>query len=279
MLHYYGKALRYAKEPELKTEEERVHYTKEYTKLRLGFIASSLRIARYLSTIHDQDMDIHAYNERVPTREMPINYCLKDLEQYKTAAQLMKCQLASPSVFTRIQAHVQVSDNLKLGYLLEIKHAMGLPDKIQAVKIANKPMIEESITQAQAALDLSPQVNNLLLPFNARVALMQANQVAEQYDSARAMATEIITLMENPNSGAKPLHRAAAETILAAYYDERVRLMDILQGGEKHDQANTIAHMIIQDFETNPKCGVTDKHHEAALNVLSANQLSTGMSI
>ena len=202
MLHYYGKALRYDTVP-VPTEQ------------RLDLLLNSLRIARYLSiTQLAKEADPHAYQGRIATRELPVNYCLQDLKRYDEAIELILPQLDSPIAFHRAQAHVQLSKIYKDKYLYELELANGDPVNVLAVELKND--IAKAIKHGHGAFEESLIAGNTLLPFNARVCLMEAFQVANDHEKADEIAHEIITLMDTPNSGAKPLHREAAERILAA---------------------------------------------------------------
>lgn len=184
MLHYLGKAERYENVP---------------VELRLIKLENSLKIARYLSTqILLKEQDPHAFKNRVPTRELPVNYCYQDLGRYEDAIALILPQLSTESAFHRAQANIQLSAIYTKQYL-----ATGVnEDKI--------------LQYAQGAIAESAYAGNSLLIYNARRSLMDAYQALGQRVEANEIAQSIIDDMDhNPNCGAKPLHREAAEKLLS----------------------------------------------------------------
>lgn len=183
MLHYLGKAERYENVP----VEERL------TKLE-----NSLKIARYLSTLSlSKEQDPHAFKNRIGTRELPVNYCYQDLNRFDDAAALIFPQLSSESAFHRTQANVQ----LAAIYIKQYRTTATNEDKL--------------LMYANAAVSESMNTENTVLKYNARRCLMDAYQVLGCIDEANSLAQSIIDDLDaDPNCGAKPLHREAAEKIL-----------------------------------------------------------------
>ncbi len=182
-LHYLGKAERYEEVP---------------VELRLIKLENSLKIALHLSAqLLSKEHDPHAFKNRVPTRELAVNYCYQDLGRYEDAARLILPQLSTDSAFHRTQANVQLASIYTKQY-----RATG----------ANE---EKVLQYAQDAVNESVNAGNSLLIYNARRSLMDAYQTVGHREEANAVAQSILDDMENnPNCGAKPLHREAAEKLL-----------------------------------------------------------------
>ena len=185
LLHYLGKARRYA---QISPEE------------RLPMLYDALNIARYLGKLEcSEKEDPHAYKNRISTYELPVNYCLQDLKRFDEAAALIKPQLALPSAFHVTQAHTQLA-------------------KIYILKHQNKGVgIDDALSHARLAVEVSQKAGSKLLVFNAKVCLMETFQAADKSDEATILADSIVTEMDkNADCGAKPIHRSAAEKILEA---------------------------------------------------------------
>lgn len=185
LLTYLGKAERYKGVP---------------VELRLEKLQTALNIARYLATQSlSKEEDPHHYQNRIATYELPVIYCLKDLKRFREAAIIIEAQLSLPSAFHRTQANIQLADT----YLLQYQHEGTDLDK--------------AFAYAHAAVEVSKTSGAILLEYNARISLMKVMQAAESREEASEMARSIISEMDsNPNCGAKPLHREAAEAVLAA---------------------------------------------------------------
>lgn len=183
MLHYLGKAERYEGVP---------------VELRLIKLENALKIARYLSAqTLSKEQDPHAFKNRVPTRELPVNYCYQDLGRYEDAAALILPQLSTDSAFHRTQANVQLSSIYTKQY-----QATGVNE-------------EKVIQYAQDAVAESVHTGSSLLIYNARRSLMDAYQAVGHREEANVIAQSIIDDMDtDPHCGAKPLHREAAEKLL-----------------------------------------------------------------
>jgi hypothetical protein len=183
MLHYLGKAERY--EP-------------SFVELRLVKLENSLKIARYLSSLTlSKEQDPHAFKNRVPTRELPVNYCYQDLGRYDDAVALILPQLATDSAFHKTQANVQLTSIYTKQYL-----ATGI-NKEKVLQYAN-----QAVTESTAA-------NSSLLSYNARQSKMLGYQAVGCLEEANEIAHAIIAEMDsNPNCGAKVFHREAAEKVL-----------------------------------------------------------------
>lgn len=185
MLHYLGKAER---------------YDDVAVELRLVKLEQSLVISTYLSALGcDKENDPGAYKNRVATRELAVNYCYQDLHRYDDAAALILPQLKGDSAFHRTQAHIQLSQI----YSKKYQHQGG--------------DLNQVLEHAVLSVEDSHLADSSLLQYNARVCLMNAYQLADHQDEANAMAQAIMNEMDaNADCGAKPLHREAAEKIIAA---------------------------------------------------------------
>ena len=184
LLHYLGKARRYAGV----TPEE-----------RLPLLTNALAIAKHLSAMGCSEADDpHAYKNRISTYELPVNYCLQDLNRFDEAAALIAPQLSLAHPFHLTHAHVQMATILVKKYKHEGKG------------------IDEALVHAQAAVEVSTGVDSTLIQYNARVCLMDTLQIAGRSEEATALAVAILAGMEDPLCGAKPLHREAAEKVIAA---------------------------------------------------------------
>ncbi|WP_131783238.1 hypothetical protein [Legionella gresilensis] len=187
LLHYLGKARRYAG---ISAEE------------RLPLLSNALKIAQYLSHLNcNEKEDPHNYENRIATYEMPVNYCLQDMKQYDKAAELITPQLALPSAFHRAQASIQLAN-------IYIKKYQDFGSGIEVAKQYALQAVQESLMPESSSL-----VN-----FNARVCLMKVLEAADEKDEAQSMASSILEEMDNnPECGAKPTHREAAEKVINAH--------------------------------------------------------------
>lgn len=185
MLHYYAKALRYVNVPVAE---------------RLVLLENALKIAQYLSTIAcSQADDPHAFKGRIATRELVVGYCLQDLHRYDDAAGLLLPQLHQSNQFHRIQAFVQLTNI----YVKKFQHSQ------------DRSALDQAFAYGRSAVEESAKDSNTLLPYNARVALMQVYQVAGDVETSNQMAQSILDEMTgNPSCGAKPHHQAAAAKVL-----------------------------------------------------------------
>ena len=185
LIHYLGKARRYAG---VSAEE------------RLPMLENALKIATHLSTLGCSEADDpHAYKNRIPTFETPVNYCFQDLKQFDKAAKLILPQLQLDSPFHVTQAHVQLA---KI-YVLKAKH--------------EGTSLDVALAHARDAMRVSKSAGSSLIEFNARVSLMDTLQAANEKDEASAIATAILAEMDvNPNCGAKALHHDAAQKVIDA---------------------------------------------------------------
>ena len=185
LLHYLGKARRYAG---VGPED------------RLPLLSNAFKIATYLSSLGCTELeDPHAYQNRIPTYELPVCYCLQDLKRFNEAAALILPQLSLPSAFHVTQARVQLA-NIYL-------------KKHQEVGAG----IDDALLHAHHAVEISKESGSSLLMYNARVCLMDTLQVAGNREEASEIAHAIVTEMDiNTNTGGKPTHREAAQKILDA---------------------------------------------------------------
>lgn len=187
LLHYLGKARRYAG---ISAEE------------RLPLLLNALKIAKHLNSLNcDEKEDPHAFESRIPTYELSVNYCFQDLKQYDKAAELIKPQLESLSAFHRAQASIQLA-NIYMKQNHDSGTGIDMAEQY-ALRAVQESMLPES---------------NIVINYNARVCLMNVLERAGQTDEAQSIALAIIEEMDgNSECGAKPLHRQAAENIINAH--------------------------------------------------------------
>ncbi|MDP3560289.1 MAG: hypothetical protein Q8R79_08095 [Legionellaceae bacterium] len=185
--HHLGKAERYAQTP---------------LEARMTLLSNALSISEYLASLNcSEEQDPHAYQNRIPTYTLPINYSLQELEEFDAAAELMKKQLTLSSPFHVTQAYSQLT-------IIRTK---------QYEKGHNPNHLQQALSYAKKAVEVSaPLTEAPIVQYNARVCLMNtyqmADQAAEAQEIARAILHEIDT---NPKCQAKANHREAAQKILA----------------------------------------------------------------
>ena len=185
LLHYFAKAQRYANIPVAE---------------RLAMLEQALAIAKYLTTLSLSDVDDpHAYQTRVVTIEFIMTHSLVELGRSEEAKLILLSHLESDSLFHRVQAAV------KLAEIAIMDYENGQDTIDLALNYARRAVAESEQNQD----DLFT-----LIHYNARVSLMNAYQAAGYHYEANKIAKAILAeIAENPNCGAKDLHRKAAKII------------------------------------------------------------------
>jgi tetratricopeptide (TPR) repeat protein len=191
MLHYLGKARRYDKTINIEQ--------------RFPLLITALNISKCKLTNDPQYFD-----SRTSTYEMPLIYCLRDMNRQDEAAAIVKEQL-KVSIKTNNYFHV-IQGNVQLSEIYREKHEN------------TGTGIEESIKYAQEAIDCvldsakiegEQDFTHHILHFNAKTALMKAYSTNEQHEEAKEIADSIISENEvDSNCGAKKHHLDAAQNVL-----------------------------------------------------------------
>lgn len=188
LLHYLGKARRY--NSEVKVED------------RLPLLNNALTIAKHLASLScPAEVDVHAYQNRIPTFELPVNYCLQDLKRFDEAAALIAPQLKLASPFHVAQARIQLAANR----MKKFEHTH------------DDSCLTEALAHAEASVPAAMASGAALIQFNARVCLMNTQLAAGFKSDARHLAEAMqLEISNNSNCGAKPDHIKAIDAVLEA---------------------------------------------------------------
>jgi hypothetical protein len=199
LLHYLGKARRYN--------------DKIVVQERLPLLNAALTIAKALQSQRAENPalnDLHYYESRVTTFEMPVVYSLREVGSYDEAAKIIEEQLnqsySKKNYYHMIQGHVQLSEIAREKYE---KYNQGIE---VAIEHAQKAI---SIVQEIALISGEENFTKHCIYFNARTAALKAYKACDENDKARILAEALLSEYENdPNCGAKSWHIEIAKESL-----------------------------------------------------------------
>ena len=197
--NFYGKALRYNLDKPGVTSEEKL----EVFEKQLQELTSAVAMATFLDNHADKNQDPHAYSNRLPTYSLPVIYTLRHLKRYdealKCSTALLNHALKGNDDYPKIQPLVQLS------LIYKEKFA---EDKCYM-------FIEKAVEFAEKSYEVATKVNNSLLKYNARTALIECYGINNQIEEAIQLAEETIAdHATNKNCGAKEYHIDAAKLFI-----------------------------------------------------------------